>query len=71
MSPACVDGEIYQTGFPTATLPVTVGIGNVGAQVLYSGQAPDLMAGVAQINAVVPTDIATGVSGAPNIATSS
>jgi uncharacterized protein (TIGR03437 family) len=61
MSPMCVDGEIYQTNIPTATLPVIAGVGNVGAQVLYSGQAPDLMAGVAQINILIPSDTSTGV----------
>jgi uncharacterized protein (TIGR03437 family) len=61
MSPPCVDGEIYQNNFPTATLPVVVGVGNVGAQVLYSGQAPDLMAGVAQINIVIPNVVQPGI----------
>jgi uncharacterized protein (TIGR03437 family) len=61
MSPACVDGLVYTSTFPSATLPVIAGVGNLGAQVLYAGQAPDLMAGVAQINIVVPTDAATGV----------
>ena len=57
----CVDGQIYQSGFPTATLPVFVGVGGIGAQVLYSGQAPDLVSGVAQINAVIPSDALVGV----------
>jgi uncharacterized protein (TIGR03437 family) len=61
MSPACVDGEIYQSNFPTATLQVVAGVGTLGAPVLYAGQAPDLMAGVAQINIVVPNDAPTGV----------
>jgi uncharacterized protein (TIGR03437 family) len=57
----CVDGQIYQSSFPTATLPVTVGVGSVGAQILYAGQAPDLMTGVAQINITIPTGAPTGV----------
>ena len=39
---------------------VLVGIGGIGAQVLYAGQAPYLIAGVAQINAVVSNDAPTG-----------
>ena len=57
----CIDGQIYASNFPTATLPVEVGVGDIGAQILYSGQAPDLVSGVAQINAVVPNDSPTGV----------
>ena len=49
------------TGLPTLTLPVIVGVGNSGAQVLFSGQAPDLVSGVAQFNIVIPSDATTGV----------
>lgn len=57
----CVDGATYESNFPTLTLPVTVGVGNSGAQVVYGGQAPDLVSGVAQFNVVIPTDSPTGV----------
>ena len=57
----CVDGQIYESNFPQSTLPVVVGIGNIGAQVLYAGQAPFLVSGVAQINVVVPNDAPVGV----------
>lgn len=57
----CVDGQTYLTNFPQATLPVIVGVGNIGAQVLYAGQAPYFMAGVAQINIVIPSNAPTGV----------
>jgi uncharacterized protein (TIGR03437 family) len=57
----CVDGATYQTNFPTLTLPVIVGVGNSGAQVMYSGQAPGLVSGVAQFNVVIPTDATPGV----------
>jgi uncharacterized protein (TIGR03437 family) len=33
----CIDGLIYQSNFPSATLPVIAGIGSIGAQVLYDG----------------------------------
>jgi uncharacterized protein (TIGR03437 family) len=60
-SPSCTDGLIYQSNIPMATLQVIVGINNEGAQVLYAGQAPGIVSGVAQINVLIPTDAATGV----------
>jgi uncharacterized protein (TIGR03437 family) len=57
----CVDGQTYQANLPMATLAVTASVGNIGAQVLYAGQAPYFMTGVAQINIVIPADAPTGV----------
>jgi uncharacterized protein (TIGR03437 family) len=57
----CIDGAVYTSNFPTLTLPVIVGVGGSGAQVVYSGQAPDLVSGVAQFNIVIPSDATTGV----------
>ena len=57
----CVDGQVYTNNFPTATSPITVGVGNIGAQVLYEGQAPYLISGVTQINILIPSDAPTGV----------
>ena len=57
----CMDGQVYESNFPTATLPVVVGVGNIGAQVLYAGQAPDFISGAAQINIVIPTGAPIGV----------
>ena len=56
----CVDGQTYQSNFPQATLPVIAGVGNLGAQVLYAGQAPYFMTGVDQINIVIPSGSPTG-----------
>jgi uncharacterized protein (TIGR03437 family) len=57
----CMDGQVYQSNFPVLMLPVIVGVGKSGAQVLYSGQAPDLVSGVAQFNIVIPSDAPSGV----------
>ncbi len=57
----CVDGQIYQSDFPTIALPVVVGVGGSEAHVDYAGQAPDLVSGVAQFNIVIPIDATTGV----------
>jgi uncharacterized protein (TIGR03437 family) len=44
---------------PIAT-PVTVTIGGQPAMVSYAGEAPDLVAGVLQVNAMVPTTVGSG-----------
>ena len=47
-------GEITPLGGNTTVLPVTVTVGGLGAQVIYHGSAPGEVAGVLQVNAVVP-----------------
>ena len=42
--------------------PVTVTIGGISAQVQYAGGAPGAVAGLTQINAVVPANAPTGPS---------
>jgi uncharacterized protein (TIGR03437 family) len=44
---------------PVAT-PITVTIGGQPAQIQYAGEAPTLVSGVIQVNAVVPTSTASG-----------
>ena len=53
-SPGNVTGEITPLGGNTTVLPVTVTVGGLGAQVIYHGSAPGEVAGVLQVNAVVP-----------------
>jgi uncharacterized protein (TIGR03437 family) len=61
LSPAVGDGTIVSsTPLPQPVLPVQVSIGGKTAQVLYAGAAPGLVAGAIQINASVPTGIASG-----------
>jgi uncharacterized protein (TIGR03437 family) len=57
----CEDGQVYTTNFPMFPNPVIVGVANIGADVLYAGQAPSLISGVAQINVVIPSDSPTGL----------
>jgi uncharacterized protein (TIGR03437 family) len=59
-SPGGVSGLPATTVFPKPVLGVTVTIGGKSAEVLYYGAAPYMVAGVIQINARVPTDIAAG-----------
>jgi uncharacterized protein (TIGR03437 family) len=56
-SPTPVDGIISQSPLPAPKLPVTVVIGGAPATVLYAGPAPGLVAGVIQINAIIPAGI--------------
>ncbi|MGD0302150.1 MAG: hypothetical protein ABSE86_34145 [Bryobacteraceae bacterium] len=57
--PNGVDGMLA-TGPSQLTLPVVVGIDNAGVQVLYAGNAPGLVEGVIQIDALIPDDAPIG-----------
>jgi uncharacterized protein (TIGR03437 family) len=57
--PAGVDGKPAAPPLPQPVAAVTVAIGGVSAVVRYAGGAPGLIAGVMQVNVVVPA----GVSG--------
>ncbi len=60
--PGSAEGRLAQPPFPQIAQPVTVRIGGVTAQVTYAGSAPGIIAGVLQINAVVPPGATTGSS---------
>jgi uncharacterized protein (TIGR03437 family) len=57
--PAGVTGSV-PSGVSDQVEDVTVTIGGRQAQVLYSGNAPSLVSGVLQVNAVVPADAPVG-----------
>jgi len=59
-SPAGVDGKVASVPLPTPILPLVVGIANIGAEVLYAGAAPGVVAGLLQVNVRVPTDAPSG-----------
>ena len=56
-SPAGVDGKLAAVPLPKPVQPVTVTIGGQTAQTLYVGGAPGEVAGVLQINAVIPAGV--------------
>jgi uncharacterized protein (TIGR03437 family) len=58
--PASVTGTVAGSSLDTTALPVTVTIGGADAPVMYHGSAPGEVAGVLQVNAVVPPGIAPG-----------
>lgn len=58
--PDVADGNVNATVFPKPRQSVTVTIGGIPAQVLYAGAAPGFVAGVLQVNAVVPANAPSG-----------
>jgi uncharacterized protein (TIGR03437 family) len=61
-TPFGVNGRIAVTGatLPHPIAPVSVTIGGVTATVQYAGGAPGSLAGLMQINAVIPEGINSG-----------
>ncbi len=59
-SPAGTDGLIASAAAPLPAGTVKVTIGNQTANVLYAGAAPGAVAGVIQVNAQIPSGLATG-----------
>jgi uncharacterized protein (TIGR03437 family) len=55
--PAGVTGSVTLSNPKAPVLPVTVAIGGIGATVQYAGSAPGEVAGVLQVNAVVPQGV--------------
>jgi uncharacterized protein (TIGR03437 family) len=55
--PPGVDGKLAAAPLPVPVLPVMVSIGGINAPVMYAGGAPGLVAGIVQINAVVPQEV--------------
>jgi uncharacterized protein (TIGR03437 family) len=58
--PASVDGVVNGDFIHAPVLPVSATIGGQTAQVLFYGSAPGLLAGVLQVEVVVPTGASTG-----------
>jgi uncharacterized protein (TIGR03437 family) len=61
-SPASNTGAIAGSSGDATLLPVTVTIGGVSARVTYHGSAPGEIAGLLQIDAVVPATAPTGAA---------
>jgi uncharacterized protein (TIGR03437 family) len=59
-NPPSVDGEVTGTEQQQLLLPVTVQIGGINAKVSYAGAAPGLVAGVTQVNALIPSGVNSG-----------
>ena len=59
--PAGVDGKLGAAPLPQPVAPVTVRIGGVAAEVRFAGGAAGQIAGVMQVNVVVPAGLAGAV----------
>jgi uncharacterized protein (TIGR03437 family) len=59
-NPPSIDGQIAGAALPIPLLPVSVQIGGLDVQVLYAGAAPGIIAGVIQVNCVIPADAPSG-----------
>ena len=60
MNPVGVDGLPGAAPLPLTAAPVAVTIGGKSAVVQFTGQAPNTVAGVMQINAQIPTGTQAG-----------
>jgi uncharacterized protein (TIGR03437 family) len=62
LQPSGVTGSVTTSTapFPTPLGMVSVTIGGLTAQIEYAGEAPGLVSGVLQVNAVVPAGVAAG-----------
>jgi len=58
--PPGVDGQVATVILPSPLLPVSVRIGGLDSQVMYAGAAPGIIAGVIQVNCVIPADVPSG-----------
>lgn len=56
LTPPLADGEIDQT-LSTTVMPVTATIGGIAANVTWAGAAPNLIAGVIQVNVQLPAGL--------------
>ncbi|MBC7926065.1 MAG: hypothetical protein H7039_10460 [Bryobacteraceae bacterium] len=63
MAPAVNDGQVVlgSPTLPRPTLPVRVRINGQPAKLVYAGAAPDLVAGVLQVNVEIPSNCPSGV----------
>jgi uncharacterized protein (TIGR03437 family) len=61
-NPQGVDGRLAVAPYTKPAQPVTVTIGGQPAEVQYGGGAPGEVAGMMQVNAVIPATIATGTA---------
>ena len=60
-NPKVTDGELAVAPYTVPAQPVTIMIGGLLAEMQYAGGAPGEVAGLMQVNAVIPANTAPGV----------
>lgn len=58
--PPGVTGALAKSVYPKPANPVSVTIGGQDAKILYQGAVPDLVAGIFQVNALIPVAVTPG-----------
>ena len=61
-NPSGVDGKLGADPLPQPVLPVVVGIGDMGAELIAAQGVPSAVAGIIQIEARVPPDAPSGAA---------
>ena len=61
-SPAGTDGLIANSTYPAPLGAVSATVGGLPAQIQYAGAAPQLTAGVLQVNVTIPAGVAPGAN---------
>jgi uncharacterized protein (TIGR03437 family) len=59
-NPGGVDGMVAGGSLPAPLLRVAVTVGGIGVPIWYAGAAPGLVAGLIQVNAYIPMEVAPG-----------
>ncbi len=59
-TPSAFDGKLAASILPKPLSPVSVTIGGLPAEVDYAGAAPDMIAGMMQVNARIPSAVTSG-----------
>jgi len=62
MMPSPTDGQVAGNILEHPSLPVSVTVQGIDAEVLYAGAAPGLVEGLVQINCRVPLSVTPGVA---------
>jgi uncharacterized protein (TIGR03437 family) len=58
--PPGTDGQVARVPWPKPVLPISVLVGGLDAEILYARAAPELIAGMLQVNCRIPEDVASG-----------
>jgi uncharacterized protein (TIGR03437 family) len=61
-SPLQADGAVTPNATTIPVLPIAVKIGGQPATVIFDGEAPGIVAGVLQVNVMIPPTVSSGAN---------